>query len=226
MTGPDTLQVHDVAPVRSRVSWGALFAGAFVALTVYVLLSVLGAALGLSMADYYRGTSMTTMAGIWAAVSLLIALFCGGCVTTQFTAGETKTEAVIYGVILWGLMFAVILWMTGAIFQAGFAGILRGANVAASMDQRGVDWQRVARESGVSQEQIDRMRASLPSVAELHAGSTQAAWWLFATLLVSLLASIAGALVGSGPTPMLRTLLFRRAVVVQTGSREMHPSGA
>ena len=51
----------------------------------------------------------------------------------------------------------------------------------------------------MSREQIDRIRASLPTAAELRAGSTQAAWWSFAGLLASLGAAIGGALAGSQP---------------------------
>jgi len=201
MTSSEEIHVNDVLPVRSRVSWGALFAGLFVALTVYVLLGVLGTALGLSFADQLRGETIATAAGLWAIATLLIALFSGGCVAARCTVGETKGEAVMYGVVLWGVMFALILWMSGSALRAGFGGALRAANVVASAENNSTDWERVARETGVNQEQIDRMRASMPTSGTMRANSTEAAWWSFAGLLVSLGAAVGGALAGSGPTP-------------------------
>jgi hypothetical protein len=43
--------------MKSRGSWGALFADVFVALAVYILLIVLAAALGLSFADRFQTNS-------------------------------------------------------------------------------------------------------------------------------------------------------------------------
>jgi hypothetical protein len=51
MATNETIRAEDVLPVRSRISWGAIFAGAMVALSLYFLLTMLGAALGLSVGD-------------------------------------------------------------------------------------------------------------------------------------------------------------------------------
>jgi len=45
----------DLVSVRSRVSWGAIAAGAMVALSIYIILSMLGVALGVEVA--VRGTN-------------------------------------------------------------------------------------------------------------------------------------------------------------------------
>jgi len=223
MSSAEDVRVNDVLPVRSRVSWGALFAGLFVALTVYVLLGVLGAALGLSVADQFRADNVATAAGAWAIGTLLVALFSGGCVTSRCTVGETKMEAVLYGVILWGVMFALILWTSGSVLRAGFGGALHAANVVANSNNAPGDWERAAREAGLNREQIDRMRANLPTAADVKAGSTQAAWWSFAGLLVSLAASIGGAMAGAGPAPFLGRTLYRQTTV-STAGRGMHPT--
>src|SRR5207244_3043031 len=81
----DTTNVHaeDVFPVRSRVSWGAIFAGVFVALAISVLLNLLGAAIHLSVYDWINADPSQVNntlwgVGIWAVVASLIALFVGG----------------------------------------------------------------------------------------------------------------------------------------------------
>ena len=221
-TSPSETHVNDLLPVRSRVSWGAIFAGLFVALTIYVLLGALGAAIGLSISDRVEGDRLASGAGIWAIITLLIALFCGGCVAAQCTAGETKGEAIVYGVILWGVMFAAIVWMSGSILRAGLGGSLRAANVLASADPQTVDWERAARDSGITREQIDKMRASMPTAAQVRDASKEAAWWSFAGLLASLGAAIAGALVGAGPTPFLRTFFIEPVTLPPPG--HMHPT--
>jgi hypothetical protein len=190
------------------VSWGAIWAGLFVSLTVYVLLGVLGAALGLSFIDQLQGNAGAFWAGLWVTATLLISLFCGGCTITTCTVGETKSEAVIYGVILWGMMFMVIVWLSGSALRTGFGGALSAAKVGVASGNPGANWEQAAREAGVTPEQVDRMRKS-----EAWAVSTGATWWVFAGLLISLGASITGALAGSGPNPTLRNVLFRQTVV-------------
>lgn len=200
----ERIHVQDVLPVHSRVSWGALFAGVFVALTVYVVMGVLGAALGLSFADQMTAETMSTSAGVWAIVSLVLALASGGCVATTCTAGETKMEATIYGVILWGVVFAMIVWMSGSVLRAGFGGALRAANVVGEAAPADMNWQAAAREAGFTQQQINQIRAEIPNASRIQEYSTEAAWWSFAGLLISLGAAIGGALLGAGPRPFFR----------------------
>src|SRR4051794_17483289 len=90
------VQVKDVAGVRSRVSWGAILGGAMTAMAVFVLLSVLGTAIGATVLYRQGDADLQTGAAIWAVMTLILALFCGGCVASQCTAGETKEESVIY----------------------------------------------------------------------------------------------------------------------------------
>lgn len=212
-----TVQAQDVFSVRSRVSWSALFAGVAAAVAVYVLLSTLGVALGLTLADDAGRDALTTGAGIWAILTALLALFTGGCVATRCTAGETKMEAVLYGVILWGVMFTLILWMTGSVLRTG-ADTLLGTSDAARTGR--IDWGTVGRDAGLSQEQINRIRTTLPGTADLRAQAPEAAWWSVAGILLSMLASIGGALVGSGPTPLLRGIAIRRSVVQLGGGMQ------
>ncbi len=217
----DIREVHheDMAPVYSRVSWGALFAGLFVALTVFLVLSALGAAIGLSATDSVRGETIATGAGIWALATALVAFFCGGCVTSRCTAGESKMEAAIYGTILWGLTMAVVLWLSGSVVRTGFSAVVGTANVAANatQPQPPANWEEAARRAGLNQDQVNRMRAELPTQAQVQSSSAAVAWWSLAGVVVSLLASIGGALTGAGPNPAFGRFLFRRTTVQITG---------
>jgi len=224
MADQTTLHPEDVYPVRSRISWGAIFAGAMVFLALYFLFSLLGTALGLSISDNVRSDQLGTGAIFWAIVSILVSLFLGGWVTTQCTAGENKLEAVVYGVVLWGLTFAMLLWFTVSGMRLGFNAMMGMAAMASNNrdminQMTPADWNRIGKEAGLSQEQIDRFRAQMPtSVAELrqaaedpevHQRATMTAWWTFFGTLFSMIAAIGGALAGAGPSLVFRPLAVR-----------------
>ncbi len=228
MTDTTTLRPEDVLPVRSRVAWGAIFAGLFVALAVSVLLSVLGTALGLTAADSSHTNYLATGAGIWAALTGLVALFLGGWVTTQCTAGENKMEAVLYGVVLWGLMFAAVAWISFNSIRLTFSAALGTANVAANsgVAGRSADWEQTLRDRGFTQDQINQVRGALPTLPdvqrvandpEVRDTAMRTAWWSLLGTVVSMIASVGGALAGAGPTPWLRGVIFRRTTVTSGG---------
>ncbi|MHC5544549.1 hypothetical protein ACYOEI_40480, partial [Singulisphaera rosea] len=68
----------DLLSVRSRVSWGAIAAGAMIALSIYIILSMLGVALGIEAAVRGADTRLGAGAAIYSIVSLLLAMFFGG----------------------------------------------------------------------------------------------------------------------------------------------------
>jgi hypothetical protein len=102
-----------------------------------------------------------------------------------------------------------------------FGAALGTANVAAQ-----VDWDQLARDAHLNQDQINRIRAAIPSTADLQRAADEAdfrnnavrvSWWSLAAIVVSMPASVGGALAGCGPTPMLRLVALRRTTVTSTG---------
>jgi hypothetical protein len=211
MATTESVHTRDAIPVFSRISWGALLAGLFVTFAMFVLLSALGVAIGISSADAASRETIATGAGVWAVVTALIAFACGGCVASRFTAGESKTEAMVYGVVLWGAASAMILWATGSILRTGSALAVGSANVAATgSDSMPANWEQAARRAGMNDAQINRMRAEMPTAARAQDVSAQAAWWSFAGIALSLAAAIGGAVAGAGPNPVFGGVLFQR----------------
>ncbi len=199
-------EVTQVAPVRSRVSLGAIVSGAVVALAVYLLLSLLGVALGLSISSHSTDEQLGFGAAAWALVSLLIALFSGGFIVSQCTAGETSGEAAICGVVMWGLVFAFLLWMTAANVRFGFNAVMSVASSpsgvqAAAPTLSDADLQK----AGMSADDIKNYRTYADRVgAQMRTAAAEpraipAAWWTFAGVLFSMLAAMFGAVCGSGP---------------------------
>jgi hypothetical protein len=205
------VSVKDVMGVRSRVSWGAILGGAMTTVAVFFLLSVLGTAIGATILYKQGDTDISTGAAIWAIITLILALFAGGCVVSQCTAGETKDEAVMYGVILWGTIFTMLLALMATRVNVGFVGVMGETLTPAAAAN-----QAQAAVAGASANA--RPETTQEKVADLARDSrtVSAAWWTFGGILLSMLAAISGALTGSGPVFRLAGLGFRSAVVTQT----------
>ena len=209
----DAVHLSDVAGVRSRISWGALLGGAVVALSAALVFTFLFAAIGVSLREADLRAETVGIAGIVAAVVTLAgSLFLGGWVTSQLTAGETRQEAVIYGVLTWAVVTAASMMMVGMGVRAGYFALLGGTMVAqngATVQQR--SWDELARDAGVSQASIDAARANVdPGRARAAATdpanrekagqvAVAASWGALAALLVSIAAAVGGAVAGSGP---------------------------
>ncbi len=212
MSEVTTPRVEDLVPTRSRVSLAPAFAGAVIALASYLLLTLLATAIGLSVGDKMRTETLSAAAGICAIAATMAALFVGGWVTSQTLVGENKCEAVIHGILMWGMVLAMILWLASFGVRSGFNAILGVAHFSqnTTRDTTPEDWEAAARRAGVKSETIADWKgkiAKAPEAAQDPANQKAAVdhaahvtWWaLFGTLL-SMGAAIAGALVGAGPT--------------------------
>jgi len=229
-TNVATINAEDVLPVRSRVSWGAIFAGAMVALALYFLLTLLAAAIGLSVADRVRAETIGVGAAVCGVFSAMVSLFVGGYVTSQCSVGENKFEAALYGVILWGVLFGMLMWLMAVGVRAGFTAMVSVAYAARDASDLigAAGWEEMAKRAKVPQERIDEWRKEADEAAskagstvedpakrkqaldEASQAATRVTWWAFFGTLLSMLASVAGALAGTGPrfrivaTPYLR----------------------
>jgi hypothetical protein len=198
-----------------------VFAGAVVALTLQVFLSVLGVALGLT---FLHDTSaqaehVATGAGIWVIVSLLISLFVGGLVTSRTTVGERKGEAMMYGVLVWGTLIGMMAAIAAAGNSAyfGFGNYMSraGQTIVHPQLKQGFNVEN-ARQAGitVTQEQATRYN-ELQNAAQQQVDNRSPvanAWWAFAGIGFSLFAAIAGAMLGAGPDLVLRYWAGRRVL--------------
>jgi len=171
-TTTNSPKASDLMSVRSRVSWGAIAAGAMVALAVYFLFSLLGLALSIEVAVRGTNASLGTGAIIYSIVTLLLAMFFGGWTTSRLAVGESKLEAVLYGVILWGLLFSGMLWLVSAGVRTGF-----GAVVGVATGATGVAQQATASGSSPApasgSEVVENLRKAGVEIDEQQAGRVQ-----------------------------------------------------
>ncbi len=216
-------ELQDLVAVGSRVSWSAVLAGAVIALTTYVALSVLGIAVGLTVGGNVEGEGLAIGTLIWAGVSLMVALFLGGFVTSRTTVGENTTEAMTYGLILWGMLFLLLVVLSGLGFDYGVGRALGPIHrVAQTADGPGngvTDADLVA--AGLANDQVKAVQEALRETGSAARGlsATATAWWAFGILVASMIASISGSLVGAGPELVLKRIEENRAAMIRARLR-------
>lgn len=102
-----------VVPGVFRVRWGAVFAGLVLAMTIQLILTVAGSAIGLAAWDPSSGKGLGIGAGIWALLTMLISLFLGGGLS-GYGAGFTKSSGMLHGLLVGALALLFTTWMIGS----------------------------------------------------------------------------------------------------------------
>lgn len=173
----------------SRVSWGALIAGALIAVSIGTALNVLGLAVGATTVDAVAGETPTAgtigmSAGIWLLVANLIGLGVGGYVAARLAGIPNATDAALHGLGVWAIGFLVSAALLGSAvagtastaFNAAasvFGGAARGAGSAIGSMTDQVDPQAI----------IERARQSLTGPSEPAQMNTEQRGAEIATLL-------------------------------------------
>ncbi len=169
--GPSTVPSAMPFNVAGLVEWAPTWGGVFVALGVFLLLSSLGVAIGVS--------SGATGVAIWEAISVIIAFFLGGWFAGRTLNIIDPLVAGAHGLLVWAvsIVFTVVF-----IIAATLSGISSLANLA-----------RVPFVSDLL-----RFVGATPPPAGAAAGTAvTSAWVTFVILLLSVIAAIIGGLVGN-----------------------------
>jgi hypothetical protein len=104
----------------AKVSWASIIAGLVVALGAWVLLTILGLAVGLSSVDPSHPASLRTggmVSGIWSLVVAFIALLIGGLVSARTAGIVSRPTGAIHGLVLWALATIASLWLAGVVVK-------------------------------------------------------------------------------------------------------------
>ncbi|MBW4549928.1 MAG: hypothetical protein KME35_02235 [Aphanocapsa sp. GSE-SYN-MK-11-07L] len=178
------------ATYHDRVRWGPILAGLFTSLTVQLILSAFGAAIGLtsianSGAPRSDAGGIGSAVGVWSVISLLIALFVGGWITTRTCGPMSKSSALLNGAVLWATTLVVSAWLLSSGISGTFGLVASNAGEAINQAQQGgVDLPTTA--PNVTAEQTRDI-----------AGNAAKVGWSFALgSLLALAASLFGATVG------------------------------
>lgn len=98
-----------------RIKWSAVFAGWAVGLALQMVLMLLGLGFGAWAIDFRESNpaeGLPTGAAIWTGVSMLIAAFTGGYVTSRLSGTYRRSDGLYHGVVVWGVNWLVFAWLT------------------------------------------------------------------------------------------------------------------
>ena len=100
----------------NRVAWGAIFAGAVVALVLQVMLTMLGVGIGMATLDPASGdnpaaSTFSITAAVWWFISGIIAAFAGGYVAARMSGRTVPTTGAFHGLTTWAFTTLLVLYL-------------------------------------------------------------------------------------------------------------------
>jgi hypothetical protein len=200
--------------IHRRISWAAIFGGVILVVAIQLLLSLLGAGIGLGTVDTNAGNTPAASglglgAGIWWVVSSCISLAAGGYAAAWLAGIELRFDGMLHGLVTWGIATLLTFWLLttaiGGIIGGGFSALSTVASTAGS----GVSEvaKPIAQAAGVSpdmiqqqaQAKLKRTRDQAVQAAKdvADASAAAASKTSFAAFGVLLLGALAAALGGS-----------------------------
>jgi hypothetical protein len=124
----ETNTVNPEVPTNavSRINWGAICGGTFIAMFFQLLLGLLGLAVGLSVLGPGRAVSPQGMGigtGIWLILVTVISVFIGAFAAGRFAGMQAKYDGLMHGVAT--LAFLTILSVF--LVSSGVSNVIGGA---------------------------------------------------------------------------------------------------
>jgi hypothetical protein len=205
--------------LRDHVRWGPIVAGVVSAFAVLLFLTILGIALGISALGGDDPATWGTAAGIWGGLSLLVAFFVGGWMSSRSATTVAEGDGLLNGFIAGAATLLLLLWLTttavtGALgFFASTVADIAGAAAPAAMeaiDQGALPASET--ETAISQA-VENPEAAVPEEADQAArAAAQAAsenagpgaWGTTIAIILAIAASMIGGMVGQNKEFILR----------------------
>jgi hypothetical protein len=139
-----TIPAEDVRTIMlSRISWGAVFAGVVVALATQLLLNLLGMGIGAATlnpgaGDSPSATSFSIGAGIWFALSSILAVLAGGYAAGKLAGVPNESTGSWHGLTTWALATLVVFYLLSSTLGGILGGAYRGMTNALGNGASGV----------------------------------------------------------------------------------------
>jgi hypothetical protein len=187
-----------LAAVLKRTSWGAVIAGAVTAISVQMILTVLGIALGVTTHDVVNGTVPTqdgvkTAAGVWWLVSGAASLFIGGCVVGRFAGMTRSPDVLLHGFTMWAVTalfgFMVVSAGAGALYGSSMDATYNASRTMRDGTVQGMP-DRPVSVTGESVAERPAQRPVTPDEAQRYVRA--ASWWTLGGLLLGIGVSLGG----------------------------------
>jgi hypothetical protein len=185
------------AALLRRVSWGAIIAGGIVALSIQLMLNMLGLAIGFGAVDPRAGqdqaSGLAIGAGIWLAVATIISLFAGGWAAGRMAGLPRRVDGVLHGFVAWAVAtfvaFYLVLAGAGALAGGALSIAQQGAQLTGGPNQQQVQ---------SAQNEVQQLgQQARRSADQILTAASSGATWAFVALVVGALSAIAGGAVGT-----------------------------
>ena len=153
--------------IHLRVSWQAILAGVVLVLAMQILLSLLGAGIGLTTVNTNAGStpdagSYGIGAGLWWLVSSCLALFAGGYAAAWLAGNEIKFDGMLHGLVTWAIATLVTVYLlssaVGSVIGGGFSALSGVASSAGGIVKDAAA--PVANAAGVSPDMVQQQARS------------------------------------------------------------------
>lgn len=171
-TAPAPILVgENVVPARNRVQWGPILAGVITALVSFLLLTILGFALGASVLDPANTAGeIGAWAGVWGAISAVVAFVVGGWIASRSAAVDGSFAGLINGLMVGATGLLLIIWLSasglGNLFGTIGSTVSSVVNVAASVAPAAQDAANVdVEETGDAVEETTGINVDDPQAA-------------------------------------------------------------
>ncbi|MEY9728233.1 PhnA-like protein [Bradyrhizobium yuanmingense] len=138
-TPPQTSEVVPADEIRTimlnQVAWGAVFAGAAIALVMQMILNMIGLGVGLSTVDVGEGntpsaTSMSVGAGIWFVLSGIVAAALGGYIAGRLSGKASASTTAYHGLMSWAVSTLAVIYLLSSAASGLAGGALSTASSA------------------------------------------------------------------------------------------------
>ncbi|MBV9580518.1 MAG: hypothetical protein JO057_18200 [Chloroflexi bacterium] len=210
---PRTLNI-----AQDRVRWSAIIAGLLTALTALLVLNLLGLAIGLTTVNAAQATAqggapadLGRNAGIWAAISGILAFLLGGYVAGRTAAVFDRGWGALNGAMVFLIGVPITLWLAsqgiGAVLGSvgGLASSLAANPQVAQQAQQGAT-QAAGQAQQAAQQAQQAAQQNPTAVGDAAARVRDAAWLSLVGVLLGLAASAVGGALGTR-----REVRFERA---------------
>jgi len=120
----------------NKVNWGAIIAGAVIALIIQFLLSLLGVGIGAATLDPATGNNpdagtFSIVSAVWYAITGIIAAFVGGFIASRMSGKTLASSGALHGLTSWAVTTLVLLYLLTTAIGTLVGGALNGLGAIA-----------------------------------------------------------------------------------------------
>lgn len=173
--------------LHRRISWAAIFGGVILVVTIQLVLSLLGAGIGLGTVNTNEGStpdasSFGIGAGIWWVATSVVALAFGGYVSGWMAGVQTRWDGLLHGLVTWGIATLLTIYLltsaVGSLIGGGFTALGSVASAAGTGVKEVA--QPLAQAAGVSPDMVQQqaqayLQPANPDPAQMSAQDAQKA---------------------------------------------------